>query len=121
TPYRYPVLIERAKQLVSIAQQIEAAFLAALEKLDAEAYNLLKARQDLQVSLATVTLQGLRVDEARDGEALAELQQGRAEIQADHFADLLDERVTGVEVAEVTSILLGGLATIAAGVAAGGV
>ena len=37
TPYRYAVLIERAKQIVGIAQQIEAAFLAALEKQDAEA------------------------------------------------------------------------------------
>ena len=52
TPYRYAVLMERAKQLVTIAQQIEAAFLSALERRDAEAYNLLKARQDQQLSRA---------------------------------------------------------------------
>src|SRR5258706_2453336 len=36
TPYRYSTLIERAKQLVAIAQQIEASYLAALERFDAE-------------------------------------------------------------------------------------
>src|SRR5262249_25533227 len=41
TPYRYSVLIDRAKNLVSIAQQVEQAFLAALEKRDAEVYNRL--------------------------------------------------------------------------------
>jgi hypothetical protein len=49
--YRYQALIERAKQLVSQAQQIEAAFLFALEKRDAEYYNLIKARQDVRLSV----------------------------------------------------------------------
>ena len=37
TPYRFSTLIARSKELVSIAQQMEAAFLAAIEKRDAEA------------------------------------------------------------------------------------
>jgi hypothetical protein len=57
TPYRYAVLMERAKQLVTIAQQIEATFLSFLERRDAEAYSLLKARQDQQLSRAGLTLQ----------------------------------------------------------------
>ena len=36
TPYRYRVLIERAKQLVVHAEQLEGALLAALEKADAD-------------------------------------------------------------------------------------
>ena len=75
TPYRYGVLIERAKQLVTIAEQIEAAFLSALEKRDAEAFTLLKARQDMELSRAGVRLQDLRVREAEGGVKLAELQQ----------------------------------------------
>src|SRR6185312_1906037 len=71
TPYRYPVLIERAKQLVAMAQQIEAAFLAALEKGDAERYNLLRARQDMTLAKAGVSLQTMRVKEAEDGVKLA--------------------------------------------------
>ncbi|MCK6693441.1 MAG: hypothetical protein L6Q97_15255, partial [Thermoanaerobaculia bacterium] len=47
SPYRYAVLIERAKQLVQIAQQVESALLSALQQRDIEAYNLLKARQDV--------------------------------------------------------------------------
>ena len=61
TPYRYAALIERAKNLVSIAQQVEQAFLAALKKRDAEVYNLLKAGQDLRIAGATVDLHGLQV------------------------------------------------------------
>jgi hypothetical protein len=90
TPYRYAALIERAKQLVGIAQQMEAAYLAALEKHDAEAYNLLRARQDLKLSQATITLQDLRVSEAATGQSLATLQRSRAEIQRDTFQGWID-------------------------------
>jgi hypothetical protein len=90
TPYRYSVLIERTKQLVSIAQQVEGAFLAALEKRDAEAYNLLKAGHDLQLAAATVGLQALRVTEAEGGVTLAELQQDRAETQRDTYQGWID-------------------------------
>ena len=59
------MLIERAKNLVGIAQQVEEAFLAALEKRDAEVYNLLKAGHDLHLAEATVELQALRVRKPR--------------------------------------------------------
>ena len=97
TPYRYAVLMERAKQLVPIAQQIEAVFLSALERRDAEAYSLLKARQDQQLSRAGLKLQDLRVTEAANGFTLAKLQTTRAVIQAQHFQGLLDEGWIGLE------------------------
>jgi hypothetical protein len=90
TPYRYGALIERAKNLVSIAQQVEQAFLAALEKRDAEAYNLLKAGHDLQLAGATVNLQALRVEEAQQGVGLAEQQRDRAAIQRDTYQEWID-------------------------------
>ena len=90
TPYRYAVLIERAKQLISLAQQIEAAFLSTLEKRDAEFYNVLKARQEARLSRAGVRLQELRLREAEDGVNLAELQRERAQIQENHFSSLLE-------------------------------
>lgn len=90
TPYRYPVLVERAKQLVQLAAQIEAAMLSALEKHDAEAYTVLKARQDISLARAGVTLQELRVREAEGGVTLSELQQERAQIQVDQYDQWLD-------------------------------
>ena len=105
TPYRYAVLIDRAKQLISIAQQIEASFLSALEKLDAESYNLLKARQDIQLTRAGVRLQDLRVREAESGVTLAELQRERSQIQVDHFQDLLDEGLIFYEQAALGFLL----------------
>ncbi len=101
TPYRYTVLIERAKQLVSSAQQIEAAFLSALEKRDAEYYTLLKARQDVSLTKAGVRLQDLRVTEAQSSVKVAELQQERAQLQADHFQKLLEEGISGLEQASL--------------------
>jgi hypothetical protein len=86
TLYRYADLIDRAKQLVQLASQIEAQMLAALEKRDAEAYNLLRARQELGMAQAQVTLQQLRVIEAQSGVGLAQLQRRRAEIQRDTYS-----------------------------------
>jgi len=97
TPYRYAVLIERAKNLVSIAQQVEAAFLAAMEKRDAESYNLLKAGHDLELANASIELQSLRVTEAMQGVELAERQLGRAEVQRDTYQAWIHEGLNGWE------------------------
>ncbi|HVG39502.1 MAG TPA: hypothetical protein VM870_09445 [Pyrinomonadaceae bacterium] len=85
TVYRYAVLIERARQLVQQAMQIEAAFLAALEKSDKESYDLLTARSNVQLAQAGVRLQDLRMMEAQDGVRAAALQRDRAAIQADTY------------------------------------
>lgn len=101
TPYRYAVLIERAKQLVTIAQQVEAAFLATLEKRDAEAYNLLRARQDSELARAGVRLQDLRLSEARGGVTLAQLQRERSVSQQQYYQELLAEGLSGKEEAAI--------------------
>jgi hypothetical protein len=87
TPYYFSVLMERAKQLVGIAQQVEAAYLAALEKRDGEAYNLLKAGHDIRLARASADLQALRVAEADLGLGLARKQRDRAQIQADSYGE----------------------------------
>lgn len=85
TAYRYSALIDRAKQLVSIAQQIEANFFAALEKRDVEAYNLLDAHQDVQLTKETVELQDLRIQEADNQIVLMDLHKDRAQTQHDTY------------------------------------
>jgi hypothetical protein len=101
TPYRYAVLMERATQLVTTAQHIEAAYLAALEKYDLEEYNLLQARQDLTLTSEGVLLQDLRVEEAAKGITLAQLQQQRSQVQSDHYGGLLNEGLIGLEQAAI--------------------
>lgn len=97
TPYRYGVLVERAKNLVSIAQQVEQVFLAALEKRDAETYNLLKAGHDLQLAGATVDLHTLQVKEAQQGIGLAERQLDRAATQRDAYQERINAGLNGWE------------------------
>ena len=110
TQYRYRVLAERAKQLVGIAQQMEAALLSLIEKADAERYNLLKARQDARMARAGVQLQEIRVQESEGGVALATLQQERAAIQEEHFAGLLQgEGLSDAEIAGLTLMATSGV------------
>ncbi|MGH7491837.1 MAG: Ig-like domain-containing protein [bacterium] len=85
TPYYFRVLLERSKQLVNIAQQIEAAYLAALEKLDAENYNLLRANNDLQLAFEGVELQNRRVQEAQAGVGVARAQLQRAQVMSERY------------------------------------
>lgn len=98
TPYRYDALVERAKILVGLAQQMESAFLSALEKRDAAAYNLLKARQDQRLARGTVRLQDLRVKAAKDGVELAKLQQERAHLQSEAYETWLAAELNVYEV-----------------------
>ncbi|WP_375419222.1 neuraminidase-like domain-containing protein [uncultured Hymenobacter sp.] len=114
TQYRYAYIIERARQLVSLAQQAEASLLSALEKRDSEAYNLLKARQDISVSKATIQLQTLRTREAEDGIDLAELQLERSEIMENQYEELLGEGLIGWEIAQLVAIGVEGVARVLA-------
>lgn len=97
TPYRYAVLIERARQLANMAQQMESYFLSALEKRDAEMYQRLKAGQEVELTRAGVRLNQLKVREAEDGIVLAELQRDRAVIQEEHFQELLNNDLLAAE------------------------
>jgi len=103
TVYRYQTLIERAKELVGIAQHLEASYLSALEKLDVEAYNLLRADQDLALSDATIDLQGLRVEEAGQQIALADLQRERVLIQSDTYQEWINSGLNRWEQAMIDS------------------
>lgn len=90
TPYHFRVLLERSKQLAAITQQMESAFLYAMEKRDPENYNLLKAGYDLQLAQAGIELQGRRKVEAEKGTTLAELQRDRSKIQQVKYQEWID-------------------------------
>ena len=114
TSYRYAVLIERTKQLVQVAGQMETAMLAFLEKRDAEAYALFRARQDVRVSREGIRLQDLRVNEAESGVVLAELQQERSQIQADTYQEWITAGPNEYELAMIDSYSAAGTAQKAA-------
>ena len=116
TPYRYAVLIERAKQLVQLATQIEAAMLSTLEKRDVEAYSVLKVRQEVRLARAGVRLQDLRVKEAQDGVTLAELQQERAQIQITHYEDWINGGLNIYEQAAIAFMVIAVTHQVAAGI-----
>ncbi|HLA64306.1 MAG TPA: hypothetical protein VK610_07745 [Rhodothermales bacterium] len=97
TAYRAAVVLERARQHAVLAQQAEAAFLSALERYDAEAYAALQARQQLDLTLAGVQLQNLRVVEANDGERLAAGQIERSAFQQRHFSGLIARGISDTE------------------------
>jgi hypothetical protein len=97
TPYRYEVVLGRAKELVQLSAQAESAMLVTLEKLDAERYNLLRARQDLGTAKATVRLQDLRVRESEHEVDLAEMQQDRAQFQVENYQGWIDAGLPNYE------------------------
>ena len=77
--YRYKTLLARAQQLVGQAQQIEAQYLAALEKQDAKALQIFDAQQAFDLAGAQFTLQRDRVQEAADNQAVAKAQLNKAQ------------------------------------------
>jgi Tc toxin complex TcA C-terminal TcB-binding domain len=123
TEYHYSVLVERAKQLAQTAAQMESSMLSAIEKRDAEAYTVLRARQDAELLRSQVRLQDLRITEAESGVRLAMLQEERTEIQLDHWSELLREDVNSIEQSGIDALFIAsGLyaAAAASSFAAGG-
>jgi hypothetical protein len=90
TQYHYATLIDRAKQLGTLAQQVETTYLGVLASADNETYNLMKAQGDLNVANATVTLLTDQVTEATDGVTVANDQAARANDEQTHYQNLID-------------------------------
>lgn len=89
--YRYAFLVERARGLVTLAQQFQSTMLATIEKEQEADYSLMKARQDLSLERANVTLQNLRVKEAVDSQKLATEQALRAKTQYLYYDNLIEK------------------------------
>lgn len=89
--YRYIILKQRAIELVQIALQMENAMLAALEKKDAEAYQLLKTRQEIRLAQATIQLQDRRLTEVESNARLVDLQKEKITFQKEHFIELIEQ------------------------------
>ncbi|MEQ1619803.1 MAG: neuraminidase-like domain-containing protein [Methylococcales bacterium] len=120
-PYRYPTLIERAKQLVDVARQIEQSMLGTLQLADQKRYEILKARQDLSLMQAGVRLRDIQVIQAGDATRTARLQRDKAQIQVDEYEARLHRGMsTNESMAVFSQYTSSALATII-GVATGGV
>lgn len=78
TDKRYVALIARAKELVNIAQQIEAGYQNALINTENEAFSVLQAEQSVELAASQVTLQDLGITRANSELGLAGLQRDSA-------------------------------------------
>jgi len=105
TPYRFGTLIDRAKQLVQVASQVESSMLSALEKKDAADYDLLKARKDIQLTQAQIQVQNLKLKEVQNSEHLADLQKDRAQLQYEYYDDLITNGQSDYEFEQIKNIL----------------
>jgi hypothetical protein len=103
TPYRHRFLIERARTLAGAAQQVEVAYLDAMEKHDAAEYRRFDAAKALDLAGMTVGLQGLRVTEADRGVSVARRQVERAGVMADGYDRLLYQGLNRYERAMLDS------------------
>ncbi|MGR9086672.1 MAG: Tc toxin subunit A-related protein [Gammaproteobacteria bacterium] len=79
THYRSEALIAKAKELVNIAQQIEAGYQTALERAEQEAFSVLQAENSLELAESRITLQNLAVHQSYMQLALASQQKFAAE------------------------------------------
>jgi hypothetical protein len=103
-PYHYVTLIERTKQLVELARQLESSMLQFISSAEQARYEELKARQDLELTQAGVQLKDLQVLQASDAATSASLQRDRAQLQASHFSELLTNGWTVNEQLQVTNL-----------------
>ncbi|MHC3469376.1 Tc toxin subunit A-related protein [Streptomyces sp. 7R007] len=86
TPYRFKTLLERARQLAAQATQMEAGYLAALEKYDDRTLRLYDAVKAVDLTAAQATVAASRVGEAHDAVTSAVAQKTKAETMVTSYA-----------------------------------
>ena len=89
TPYRFKTLMERANQLAAQAAQMEAGYLAALEKYDDENLRLYDALKAIDLNAAQVNLAASRVQEANDAVTAATAQHSKADVMTQTYTDAI--------------------------------
>jgi Tc toxin complex TcA C-terminal TcB-binding domain len=90
TPYRFQVLLDRARLLTAQAIQMEAGYQAALEKYDERSLRIFDALKAIDLSRAQVTVAVSRVREAADAATAARAQQAKADAMVTAYGDLID-------------------------------
>ncbi|WP_030322685.1 neuraminidase-like domain-containing protein [Streptomyces sp. NRRL B-3229] len=90
TPYRFKTLLERARQLAAQAAQMEAGFLAALEKYDDRSLRLYDAVKGIDLSAAQLGVASSRVQEAHDAVTAATAQKTKADTMITSYAAAID-------------------------------
>jgi len=104
--YRYGFLAEKARQYASLAQQLEASMLSAIEKRDSAALAMLQAEIAKEVANATATLKQSAFAEAALGVDVASIQS----LQATHQKTFWTKRTTdtagsnGLNLTELTGL-----------------
>ncbi|MEV0220414.1 neuraminidase-like domain-containing protein [Streptomyces sp. NPDC050704] len=90
TPYRFRILLERAGQLAAQAAQMEAGFLAALEKYDDRSLRLYDAVKGIDLTTAQVGVATSRLRQANDAVTAATAQQAKADTMVTSYAAAID-------------------------------
>ena len=90
TPFRFKTLIERARQLAGQAAQMEAGYLAALEKYDEKSLRQFDALKGIDLSVAQVGLAASRVKEANDAVTAAVAQRAKAQTMVTAYGEAID-------------------------------
>lgn len=103
--YKFDFLIDRAKQLANVAQQMESMMLAALEKFDAETYSALQAKQQLKVAREQVKLSDLQVKRAELERDVADIQISKSDFMESYYSGLIAEGISSLEWASLNSLL----------------
>jgi len=121
--YRYSFLYERAKYLNSLAKQLENQMLSALKDEEQAKYTLFRAKQDINLEKANVSLQNLRLNEAFNSKFSAEAQKNKMNYTKMHYNNLIEDGLISWEHAGIVSqsaaIGFHYSAAVASGVAAG--
>jgi hypothetical protein len=104
TPYRFRVLVERARQLVTMAQQVEGTYLHALEQFGEAQYRRFEANKGVELATAGVELQRRRRLEADDAVLVATAQRRRSETLAERYGQRITAPLNSYEQALLDDI-----------------
>jgi hypothetical protein len=98
-PYRYQTLVDRARQLLEIARQLETTMLNYIESAERKRYDAINARRDLALADAAVGLRKVQVQQSTEELGTAALQRDKAQDQVAHWQQLLRDGLSSWEVA----------------------
>lgn len=113
--YRFDIVLEKARNMISQAIGLGGTLLSVLEKRDGEALELLRNTHEKQILDMMVASKQDELEQAKINVATRQVSLESAQHREEHYADLIDVGLSGMEEAQIGLLITAKILQLVAG------
>ena len=102
--YRFPTMLDKAKNLASALAQLGSSLSSALDRVDGEELALLRLTHERQILTLTTQIRQAQIDGVIASRAALDASRAAAAVRADYYQRLVDDGLSAAEIVNLTAM-----------------